>query len=80
MASTEATLVQPAIVPIFLPYHAMRQTLQLKDTLICSRNIFCIATAVQRGDRFETECYYDTVLSSISQDSVTFGAGSQDEM
>ncbi|CAM9974997.1 unnamed protein product [Ascophyllum nodosum] len=38
------------------------------------------SVTIQRGDRFETECYYDTVLSSISQDSVTFGAGSQDEM
>ncbi|CAM9105653.1 unnamed protein product, partial [Hapterophycus canaliculatus] len=35
---------------------------------------------VQRGDRFETECYYDTALSSIGSSNVTFGLGSENEM
>lgn len=35
---------------------------------------------LQKGDRFETECHYDTTLSSISTDAVEFGLGSEDEM
>ncbi|CAN0057481.1 unnamed protein product [Scytosiphon promiscuus] len=36
--------------------------------------------AIQRGDRFETECFYDTALSSIGSGNVTFGLGSEQEM
>eukprot|EP00752_Nemacystus_decipiens_P002628 g2460.t1 len=35
---------------------------------------------IQKGDRFETECYYDTALSSVGSDNVTFGLGSEQEM
>ncbi len=34
----------------------------------------------QKGDRFETECFYDTVLSSVGSENVTFGIGSENEM
>ena len=37
-------------------------------------------TNVQKGDRFETDCYYDTDLSSVGSDNVTFGLGSENEM
>eukprot|EP00752_Nemacystus_decipiens_P015391 g13724.t1 len=35
---------------------------------------------IQKGDRFETECFYDTALSSVGSENVTFGAGSEQEM
>ncbi|CAM9245832.1 unnamed protein product, partial [Hapterophycus canaliculatus] len=35
---------------------------------------------IQRGDRFETDCYYNTALSSIGSSNVTFGLGSEEEM
>ena len=37
-------------------------------------------TNVQKGDRFETYCYYDTTLSSVNSENVTFGLGSENEM
>ncbi|CAM9653269.1 unnamed protein product, partial [Scytosiphon promiscuus] len=38
------------------------------------------SATIQKGDRFETECYYDTALSSVGSDNVTFGLGSEQEM
>eukprot|EP00903_Cladosiphon_okamuranus_P014858 g13759.t1 len=35
---------------------------------------------IQKGDRFETECFYDTALSSVGSNNVTFGPGSENEM
>ncbi|CAM9386585.1 unnamed protein product [Ectocarpus sp. 12 AP-2014] len=35
---------------------------------------------IQKGDRFETTCYYDTSLSSVDSTNVTFGEGSEQEM
>ncbi|CAM9815198.1 unnamed protein product, partial [Ectocarpus fasciculatus] len=35
---------------------------------------------IQKGDRFETICYYDTSLSSVDSANVTFGEGSEQEM
>ena len=43
----------------------------------------CIAPTkplLQKGDRFETTCYYDTALSSMNSDNVTFGYASDNEM
>ena len=37
-------------------------------------------TVAQKGDRFETDCYYNTDLSSVGSDNVTFGLGSENEM
>ncbi|CAM9614565.1 unnamed protein product [Ectocarpus sp. 13 AM-2016] len=37
-------------------------------------------TTIKRGDRFTTECMYDTSLSSVSSANVTFGLGSEQEM
>lgn len=34
----------------------------------------------QKGDRFEMECFYDTVLSSVGSENVTSGLGSENEM
>lgn len=41
---------------------------------------FADKTHIQKGDRFETTCYYDTDLSSVGSESVTFGFGSEHEM
>ncbi|CAM9963515.1 unnamed protein product, partial [Ascophyllum nodosum] len=38
------------------------------------------STIIQKGDRFETRCHYDTELSSISPNTVQFGYGSENEM
>ncbi|CAM9984682.1 unnamed protein product, partial [Pylaiella littoralis] len=35
---------------------------------------------IQKGDRFEADCYYDTALSSVGSSNVTFGFGSEGEM
>ncbi|CAM9945366.1 unnamed protein product [Scytosiphon promiscuus] len=35
---------------------------------------------LRKGDRFETECFYDTSFSSIDSSNVTFGFGSEEEM
>ncbi|CAM9180093.1 unnamed protein product [Ectocarpus sp. 4 AP-2014] len=35
---------------------------------------------IKKGDRFTTECLYDTSLSSVSSANVTFGLGSEQEM
>ncbi|CBJ33480.1 conserved unknown protein [Ectocarpus siliculosus] len=35
---------------------------------------------IRKGDRFTTECMYDTSLSSVSSANVTFGLGSEQEM
>eukprot|EP00903_Cladosiphon_okamuranus_P022591 g20786.t1 len=35
---------------------------------------------IEKGDRFETECFYDTVLSSIGPENVKWGVGSENEM
>ncbi|CAN0200834.1 unnamed protein product [Ectocarpus sp. 12 AP-2014] len=37
-------------------------------------------TTIKKGDRFTTECMYDTSLSSVSSANVTFGLGSEQEM
>lgn len=41
-----------------------------------ARNVF----PFQKGDRFETECFYDTALSSVGSENVVFGLGSENEM
>ncbi|CAM9885372.1 unnamed protein product, partial [Laminaria digitata] len=38
------------------------------------------SVTIQKGDRFETTCYYDTDLSSVGSENVTFGLGSENEM
>eukprot|EP00752_Nemacystus_decipiens_P002626 g2458.t1 len=38
------------------------------------------SVTIQKGDRFETECFYDTALSSVGSENVTFGLGSENEM
>eukprot|EP00903_Cladosiphon_okamuranus_P022592 g20787.t1 len=35
---------------------------------------------IEKGDRFETECFYDTALSSVDSENVKWGFGSEDEM
>ncbi|CAM9945358.1 unnamed protein product [Scytosiphon promiscuus] len=35
---------------------------------------------IQKGDRFETECFYDSALSSGDPTNMTFGFGSEEEM
>ncbi|CAM9395306.1 unnamed protein product [Sphacelaria rigidula] len=35
---------------------------------------------IQKGDRFETHCYYDTAFAEIPGQTVSFGPGSEDEM
>lgn len=48
---------------------------------ICTMLSFCADNQMlQKGDRFETSCYYDTALSSVDSDNVTFGFGSENEM
>ena len=43
-------------------------------------SFYAETTNVQKGDRFETDCYYDTDLSSVGSDNVIFGLGSENEM
>ncbi|CAN0228748.1 unnamed protein product, partial [Hapterophycus canaliculatus] len=38
------------------------------------------SVTIRRGDRFETDCYYDTSYSSVGSSNVTFGFGSEQEM
>lgn len=42
----------------------------------CSMELFVL----QKGDRFETACSYDTSYSSVDPNNVTFGFGSEQEM
>ena len=60
----------------FMHHHnlACTSTVRLK-TPFCAHK-----PTVQKGDRFETDCYYDTDLSSVGSDNVTFGLGSENEM
>ena len=34
----------------------------------------------QKGDRFETHCYYDTAFAEYPDEDVSFGLGSENEM
>ncbi|CAM9217380.1 unnamed protein product, partial [Hapterophycus canaliculatus] len=36
--------------------------------------------SIRKGDRFETDCFYDTAYSSVGSSNVTFGLGSEQEM
>ena len=63
--------------PLIVPHQPQR--------LVCGCLIRCAflwytACRFQKGDRFETECFYDTVLSSVGSENVTFGFGSENEM
>eukprot|EP00904_Undaria_pinnatifida_P011279 jgi/Undpi1/7281/HiC_scaffold_22.g09754.m1 len=38
------------------------------------------SVTIQKGDRFETTCYYDTAESSVGSENASFGFGSENEM
>lgn len=48
---------------------------------LCLSLSLSLRSVVQKGDRFETECYYDTAFADTEEgEPVVFGEGSEDEM